>query len=129
MLRPKALGLTAILTFFSISAPSVAYDGVGLFPQDQPSVQRCYGAAMVGMDSVINSRIGVPPEHALELARVANRTAAGDELFSTELLKNVLAAYLWDGSPHSYAIKVFYDCAQRQSPVRSAGTAVDSAMH
>lgn len=111
-----------------ICAPTFAYDSVGLFPQEHASVQRCYGAAMVGMDSVINSRIGVLPEHALELARVSQRGAAGDEVFSTELLNNVLAAYLWDGSPHSYAVKVFFECAQRQAPVRSAGTALDAVM-
>lgn len=129
MLCSKTLGFATTVILFAFPTSSLAYDALGLFPPDQPSVQRCYGTAMVGMDSVINSRIGVPPEHALELARVSKRSAAGDELFSTELLNNVLAAYLWNGSPHSYAIKVFFDCAQRHVPVRSAGATVDSAMH
>jgi len=129
MLRPQALALIAAFALCAASAQTLAFDGLGLFPHDQPSVQRCYGAAMVGMDSVINSRIGVPPEHALDLARVSKRTPVSDELFSTELLNNVLAAYLWEGTPHSYAIKVFYDCAQRQTPVRSAESRVDSAVH
>lgn len=129
MLRSNAIGLVAAFAMCTTSTPTLAFDGHGLFPQDQPSVQRCYGVAMVGMDSVINSRIGVPPEHALDLARVSKRTNVGDELFSTELLNNVLAAYLWNGTPHSYAIKVFYDCAQRQAPVRSAESTVESAVH
>jgi hypothetical protein len=27
------------------------------------------------------------------------------------VLALMLAAYLWEGSPHSYAIHVFYECA------------------
>lgn len=76
---------------------------------------RCYGQAMVGMDSVINSRLGVPAEHALRLSLNAPiHTAVADE-YSTSMLNTILAAYLWDDTPHSYAIKVFYACAKRSS--------------
>lgn len=129
MLWSKIFGFATVAALCAVPTSVFAYDAVGLFPPDQPSVQRCYGVAMVGMDSVINSRIGVPPEHALELARVSKRSASEDDLFSTELLNNVLAAYLWQGSPHSYAVKVFFDCAQRQAPVRSAGATVDAGVH
>lgn len=124
MLRPKVLGLLAAAALTSISGAALAYDTHGLFPQD-PSMQRCYGAAMVGMDSVINSRIGVPAEHALDLARVSSRAPTSGDGYSTELLSNVLYAYLWEGSPHSYAVKVFFDCAQGHAPVHSASSAVD----
>ncbi len=75
----------------------------------------CYGEAMVGMDSVINSRLGVPAEHALGLSQNSTlHVAMGDE-YSTSMLNTILAAYLWEDTPHSYAIKVFYACAARNS--------------
>lgn len=70
--------------------------------------QLCYGKAMLGLDSVINSRLGVPAEHALDLARVITTR---HESYSSDLLKTILNAYLWQGSPHSYAVRVFYKCA------------------
>ncbi len=108
-----------------ISAPTYAYDNYNLFP-GEANVQRCYGLAMVGMDSVINSRLGVPVEHAVELARIRGRNlpVAETEQFSTELLDSMLNAYLWDGSPHSYAIRVFYRCAQNTAPLHSAASEV-----
>ncbi len=84
--------------------------------------QRCYGFAMVAMDSVINSRIGVPPEHALELARLNSVSSHIDATYSIDLLDNILNAYLWEDSPHSYAINVFYRCARNSGPMRSAST-------
>jgi len=81
----------------------------------------CYGQAMVGMDSVINSRLGVPAEHALGLSQNSpSHVAMGDE-YSTVMLNTILAAYLWDDTPHSYAIKVFYACAAKN------GTLLQSA--
>lgn len=83
-------------------------------------MQMCFSRAMVGMDSVINSRLGVPPEHVLALAARLPQTAgikeSTDESFAGQrfdepMLTMMLAAYLWQGSPHSYAIKVFYECA------------------
>lgn len=76
---------------------------------------RCYGQAMVGMDSVINSRLGVPAEHALRLSLNGPIHAAMGDEYSTSMLNTILAAYLWDDTPHSYAIKVFYACAKRNS--------------
>lgn len=74
-------------------------------------MQHCFSRAMVGMDSVINSRLGVPAEHALALSV---REAVNDNqetVFDEPLLAMILSAYLWEDSPHSYAIKIFYDCA------------------
>lgn len=81
----------------------------------------CYGQAMVGMDSVINSRLGVPAEHALGLSLNSPlHVAMGDE-YSTSMLRTILAAYLWNDSPHSYAIKVFYACAAKNgTPLQRA---------
>ena len=82
--------------------------------------QACYASAMVGMDSVINARLGVPPEHALELAALNLPVSGGSQSYSKDMLKTILNAYLWQQSPHSYAVKVFYRCAMEQDPLHSA---------
>lgn len=60
----------------------------------------CYQHAMIGYDSVINSRVGVPAEHAITLTP------------DTELRNVIWNAYLWKASPHEYAIKTFSNCIQ-----------------
>ncbi len=75
--------------------------------------QMCFSMAMVGMDSVINARLGVPAEHALDLASLP--VANNSEPFDTNLLNVILGAYLWQETPHSYAIKVFYGCAVKSA--------------
>jgi hypothetical protein len=68
--------------------------------------QQCYAMAMIGLDTVINARLGVLPEHIVELNKVTENQ-------HEELVLNVmLAAYLWEDSPHNYAVQVFYDCAR-----------------
>ena len=117
-LRLTVLSMTLTLA----GVPAYAFEG----PQEAISgnvyVQQCYGLAMVGMDSVINSRMGVPPEHALELARMTHVSSPLVDTFSTDLLNYILNAYFWEGSPHSYAINVFYACAQQQGPLHSASS-------
>lgn len=82
---------------------------------------RCYSRAMIGLDSVINSRLGVPAEHALDLAILDPRAiSTSQRTYSKALLKTILNAYLWQESPHSYAIKVFYRCAQDETELKSA---------
>lgn len=71
-------------------------------------MQTCFSHAMLGMDSVINARLGVPPEHVLALTA---STTATETSFDQPVLALMLSAYLWQGSPHSYAIQVFYQCA------------------
>lgn len=73
--------------------------------------QACFSMAMVGMDSVINARLGVPAEHALELSRHPSAIASAANRFNHNLLNVILDAYLWENTPHSYAISVFYGCA------------------
>jgi len=82
----------------------------------------CYSQAMIGYDSVINSRLGVPAEHALDLAVLNNnkRLSSSQKVYSGALLKTILDAYLWSDDPHSYAIKVFYRCAQEDTKLKSA---------
>lgn len=85
-------------------------------PMFDARMQGCFSQAMVGMDSVINARVGVPAEHALDLAvrDVAGEqhgTVPDEPVFDEPLLVMILTAYLWKRSPHDYAIKVFYDCA------------------
>ena len=110
-----------LLLFTGITTHTQAFDQFSRFPgANNSAVQECYGFAMVGMDSVINSRIGVPAEHALELAKLTKVGAGFSKAYSRDMLENILNAYLWDGTPHSYAINVFFQCAQNQNPLRSA---------
>jgi len=74
-------------------------------------MQHCFSRAMVGMDSVINSRLGVPAEHALALSVREGVSGSQEAVFDEPLLAMILTAYLWEDSPHRYAIKIFYDCA------------------
>jgi|GEM_PF-1377695 len=83
-------------------------------PPLEKDTQLCYGYAMVGYDSVINSRLDVPVEYALGLAMKIPVTAAADEQYSIDVLKVVLDAYLWPDSPHDYAVQVFYHCTKDQ---------------
>jgi hypothetical protein len=92
------------------ASPVYAYESFGL-TADQ---QECFSFAMIGMDSVINSRLGLPPEHALEISRVSNFRAT-EEKFDNVVLNVMLNAYLWKTSPHSYALKVFFDCASKNN--------------
>ena len=82
------------------------------------SQQVCFSSAMVGMDSVINARLNLPPEHALEVTRLSQATTTSDATFDTKFLNIMLNAYLWPESPHSYAVKVFYDCAVNSAYAR-----------
>lgn len=111
--------ISIVVLLFVCSVNVQAFDSFSGISSDS-KLQGCYGFAMVGMDSVINSRLGVPPEHALHLAR--NIHVSKGEIYSTVMLNNILNAYLWDDSPHSYAISVFYKCAQTNNVIRSASS-------
>lgn len=81
---------------------------------------RCYSQAMIGFDSVINSRLGVLPEHILKLAVLDHSKLASSQLiYSRSMLKIIMNAYLWQDSPHNYAVKVFYHCAQQEGSLKS----------
>ncbi len=113
----KTINTLAGLVLMLLTGSSLAFDNhvVGM------AESSCYGQAMVGMDSVINSRLGVPAEHALGLSLNSSMHVAMGNEYSTSMLNTILAAYLWNDTPHSYAIKVFYACAARSSmPLQSA---------
>ncbi len=116
-----AVVIGLVLLFVSGSLQAFGSSRVAEEPLFDARMQGCFSRAMVGMDSVINARVGVPAEHALDLAALET---AGDQpvvlvgepgfdepLFDQPLLVTILAAYLWENSPHEYAIKVFYECA------------------
>ena len=101
--------LTAIIG--NLPAPVLAYE-YNAFGGDQAD---CFAKAMIGMDSVINSRLGVPPEHALELTIQAQRAGTTSAEYDSNTLNVILSAYLWEDTPHTYAVRVFFNCAQRQA--------------
>ncbi len=85
----------------------------------------CYAQAMIGSDSVINARLGVPVEDVLQLAERNEPTQPGELTYSIYMLNTVLYAYLWDKSPHHYSIKVFYQCANDSNMAKLFNPAVD----
>jgi hypothetical protein len=93
-------------------------DGFGVTAsQTEQQAGQCYGLAMVGMDSVINSRLGIYPDRVLHLAVTDphSEIASRDEIaaaapYSTRLLKIIFDAYLWQGEPNEYASRVLDNC-------------------
>jgi hypothetical protein len=109
----KALFPTILLV---LTTSAAAFD----FSPASHHEEHCYAQAMIGLDSVINARLGVPAEHALYLA-VLNRSAAAAPtitVYSRSMLNTIWDAYFWQETPHSYAIKVFYRCATEQTAPR-----------
>ena len=102
-----------LITTLAVALPLPAAAFENLSSALNTEQQACFSMAMVGMDSVINARLGVPAEHALELASLPISHNAGP--FDNNLLNIILDAYLWRETPHSYAIKVFYGCAVESS--------------
>ena len=72
----RLLGKVLFIPVFAalLPLPAAAFENLSTtLTQDQ---QTCYSLAMVGMDSVINSRLGVPAEHALDLALLNRRSVS-----------------------------------------------------
>lgn len=113
----------AAVVALSSAGMAQAFDGQFLTdgpPMFNGRMQTCFTHAMLGMDSVINARLGVLPEHVVALTAktaavdVPVDSNAGNDReadFDQPVLAVMLNAYLWQGSAHSYAIQVFYDCA------------------
>lgn len=78
--------------------------------------QQCYAMAMLGKDTVINARLGLPPEHALELTKLPSSGNSqhnnGMAKYDNTALDIMLAAYLWHGTPQGYAASVMRDCVK-----------------
>lgn len=111
-----AIAVMVGLVLLLVSASVQAFDPHGAPGSMDATVfdarlQNCFSRAMVGMDSVINSRLGVPAEHALALSAREGQEGAQEVVYDEPLLAMILSAYLWKDSAHSYAIKVFYDCS------------------
>lgn len=80
-------------------------------PAIQTIEEHCFAEAMIGFDSVINARLDVPVEHAIEIVSSHPAPSVMGKNYPKELLSVILNAYLWDGPPHNYATHVFYICA------------------
>jgi hypothetical protein len=104
----KKFALLVMLTF-----PCYAFaDAVSDTHQLDNDAQFCYGYAMVGYDSVINSRLGLPAENTLGLALKNPLKETAEERYHINVLKIALNAYMWKGDPHDYAVQVLYNCAK-----------------
>lgn len=111
----RALSVVSLMVVISGQA-SIAC-GADRVHAPQLATLHCYGLAMVGMDSVINSRLGVHPELILPLATLDPNAAivspeeiTSEAPYSTLLLRILYEAYLWDGEPHEYASDVLDTC-------------------
>jgi len=111
----RALSVVSLMVVISGQA-SIAF-GADRVQAPQLATLHCYGLAMVGMDSVINSRLGVYPELILPLATLDPNAAivspeeiTSEAPYSTLLLRILYEAYLWDGEPHEYASDVLATC-------------------
>lgn len=72
----------------------------------------CYSKAMIGFDYVINARKGNLPENALFILDNHLPQSPSHPLNKTSLLITIMGAYLWKGSPHTYAIRTYTDCVE-----------------
>lgn len=106
--------LTAVLLSLSNIAAAYEYSAFGGEQSD------CFAKAMIGMDSVINSRLGVPPEHALDLTIEPRKVDTTTAEYDSRTLNVILHAYLWEESPHAYAVNVFFKCAQQKAYSKQA---------
>lgn len=90
------------------------------FPEVSDEIRDCYSKAMIGFDSVINARLGVPAEHALTYTYRSLDATPEQSQYLDNILIVVWGGYLWKSSPHNYAISVFYHCAQDSALTTSA---------
>ncbi len=104
------------LFLLAISSPLAAHD----LPLFDEGVRECYARAMIGFDSVINSRLGLPPEHALALAQRPDVAPLTEGEYRDDILIVMWGAYLWTSTPHNYALNVFFRCAREQDRTTQA---------
>src|SRR3569833_4764441 len=112
-MKTRTMGLVLLLS--SLAVPAFAFDSAPA----EPGALYCYAHAMVGFDSVINSRLGVPAELTVGLATKNTAAADSHENYAQYMVKVVLDAYKWKGSQHDYAVGEFYHCAQHQATILS----------
>ncbi len=99
--------LSPWLLILPFTLPAQAYE----FPEISDEIRDCYSKAMIGFDSVINARLGVPAEHALTYTYRSLDATPEQVQYLDNILIVVWGGYLWKSSPHNYAISVFYHCA------------------
>jgi len=80
----------------------------------------CYAYAMIGEDSVINSRLGLLPEQLMELARLDSANTTTAPRYSPVLLRTILDAFLWQESPQHYAQSILHNCNSYQAKKQNA---------
>ena len=73
----------------------------------------CHAHAMIGFDSVINSRLGVPAELALEVTRINHDISIDERDYMLELLTTMMTAYLWQDTPGDFYVEVFNQCLDK----------------
>lgn len=102
------IGAITVTLFTSLpGSPAFAdtrFDGIG---------KQCYAQGMIGLDSVINSRVGVNAEDMLHLARV-DHAASSAAKYSRGMLMIIYDAYFWEDHPYGYAMRVFHQCVVNQ---------------
>ena len=108
MFRRCAVILAAILLSFSFGNVSAA-GGSGLSEVEQA----CYSVSMVGYDTVINSDLGLPLDEVIDSMVTNNDNLQTLDIYQDYLLLIVMDAYNWEGSPHTYAVKVMFNCAAK----------------
>lgn len=72
----------------------------------------CYALGMVAYDSVINSRLEVPPETAMGILGGAEADAMMGLEEKKMFMRVILGAYLWQDDAHSYAMATYNDCLE-----------------
>jgi len=112
-----------LLMLLSLLCSNVfAYAALG--PDAENHEQVCFAAAMIGYDNVINSRVGVPFSSALSVVSVNVESPIIEDTYKFELHKIVAGAYVWEHSPHEYAVKTLFQCAANQT-----GTNQSASIH
>ncbi len=99
--------IAGLVLIFSVSAS--ANDSSPLNSNEH----ECFALSMIGFDQVINSRVGVPIEHALNTMTVNQQSPNVRDIYKMRLKGVVQHAFRWGGSPHEYAVKVLFSCAAR----------------
>src|SRR3569833_2547326 len=75
-MKTRTMGLVLLLS--SLAVPAFAFDSAPA----EPGALYCYARAMVGFDSVINSRLGVPAELTVGLATKNPAAAVSHENYA-----------------------------------------------
>lgn len=85
----------------------------GTGPAEDDIYPACHAHAMIGFDSVINSRLGVPAELALEVTRFNHDLSTVEKDYMLELLTTMMTAYLWQDTPGDFYVEVFKQCMDK----------------